>query len=71
MAQANEAHWRPRPYEAGDLAGAFLAIAATDNEVVNQQVREEAQVTRVLLNVVDDPRALPTSSLRRWWSVAR
>ena len=55
MAQANEAHWRPRPYEAGDLAGAFLAIAATDNEVVNQQVREEAQVTRVLLNVVDDP----------------
>ena len=42
-----------RPYRAGDLAGAFLAIAATDQREVNQAVAQEAEVQGTLLNVVD------------------
>ena len=44
-----------RPYAPGDLAGAFLAIAATDDAAVNAAVLREARSERVLLNVVDDP----------------
>ena len=35
--------WVRRPYQAGDLAQAFLAIAATDNRDVNQHVARDAQ----------------------------
>lgn len=41
-------------YEEGDLAGAFLAIAATDNGKTNRQVAEEARNKSILINVVDD-----------------
>jgi len=44
-----------RAYRTGDLEGAFLVIAATDDPTVNQQVWEEAQTRGVLVNVVDDP----------------
>lgn len=44
-----------REYRSGDLAGAFLVIAATDDPVVNQQVWEEARQRGCLINVVDDP----------------
>jgi precorrin-2 dehydrogenase len=44
-----------RAYQSGDLTGAFLVIAATDAEEVNQTVWEEAQVVGCLVNVVDDP----------------
>jgi len=44
-----------RGYGAGDLAGAFLAIAATDDETVNSAVTREAAELGVLLNVVDQP----------------
>ncbi|MBI5869941.1 MAG: bifunctional precorrin-2 dehydrogenase/sirohydrochlorin ferrochelatase [Actinobacteria bacterium] len=44
-----------RPYEPGDLEGAFLVIAATDDEAVNRAVEEEAQALQLLLNVVDKP----------------
>ena len=44
-----------RLYQPGDLAGAFLAISATDDPAVNQQVWQEAQAERCLINVVDDP----------------
>ena len=47
--------WVDRPYATGDLDGAFLAIAATDDREVNKRVAEEASDRRVLLNVVDDP----------------
>ena len=47
--------WIDREYAAGDLDGAFLAIAATDDREVNKRVAEEAAERRVLLNVVDDP----------------
>ncbi|MHB8513637.1 MAG: siroheme synthase CysG [Actinomycetota bacterium] len=43
-----------RSFEPGDLEGAFLAIAATDDARVNQLVFEEAERSKVLLNTVDD-----------------
>ena len=42
-----------RPYEKGDLAGAFLAVAATDCREVNQQVGQEAKATGILVSVAD------------------
>ena len=44
-----------RRYQPGDLEGAFLAIAATNDRVVNQEIFEEAEKLGVLLNAVDDP----------------
>jgi precorrin-2 dehydrogenase/sirohydrochlorin ferrochelatase len=46
---------RPRGYQQGDLEGAFLVIAATDDPNVNREVWQEAQERRLLINVVDDP----------------
>src|SRR5213079_249170 len=43
-----------RPYRPGDLAGAFLAIAATDDPAANRAVWAEAEARGVLLNAVDD-----------------
>ena len=44
-----------RKYQASDLEGAFLVIAATNDRVVNQEIFEEAERLGVLLNAVDDP----------------
>lgn len=57
-----------RPYEEGDLEGAYLAFAATDSREVNAAVAREAKERGVLVNVADRPSegdfALP-SMLRR------
>ena len=47
-------HWRP--YAASDLDGAFLAIAATNDESVNARVAADAMARNILVNVVDRPR---------------
>ena len=44
-----------RRYLQGDLAGAHLAIAATDDAEVNHAVHAEAESRRIPINVVDDP----------------
>src|SRR2546423_2017868 len=43
-----------RPYERGDLAGAFLVIAADDDRAARAEVFAEAEAQRVLCNAVDD-----------------
>jgi siroheme synthase-like protein len=43
-----------RRYRPGDLHGAFLAVAATDDRATNLQVAKEARGETVLVNVVDD-----------------
>lgn len=43
-----------RSYSRGDLQGAFLAIAATDDPAINSEIFDEAEAERVLLNAVDD-----------------
>jgi precorrin-2 dehydrogenase/sirohydrochlorin ferrochelatase len=44
-----------RPYRTGDLAGAFVAIAATDDEDLNARISGDAAAMKVLVNVVDRP----------------
>jgi len=47
--------WERRAYRPGDLAGAFLAVAATDDPALNEAVYDEALRERALVNVVDVP----------------
>ncbi len=44
-----------RGYASGDLEGAVLAIAATDDEPLNAQISRDAQARGVPVNVVDAP----------------
>ncbi len=44
-----------RPHEDGDLAGAFLAVAATGDAAETAGIFAEAEREGVLLNAVDDP----------------
>jgi siroheme synthase-like protein len=61
--RAQIAEWREtgqivhvaRPYLPGDLAGAFLAIAATNRRDVNAAVAAEARQRGILYNIADDP----------------
>ena len=46
----------PRPYRAGDLAGAFLVIAAADDSGVNTAAEGEARRLGILFNRADDHR---------------
>jgi len=54
LARNGEINIRNHAYETGGLAGAFLAIAATDDAEINRQVTKEAQSRAILVNVVDD-----------------
>ena len=54
-ASSGEIAWKQRDYRAGDLAGAFLAVAGTATAAVNRAVYAEASATGVLCNAVDDP----------------
>ena len=47
--------WERRRFEARDLDGAFVAIAATGDTEVNISVYEEAERRAMLVNVVDVP----------------
>ena len=44
-----------RPYREQDLAGAWLAIAATDDAAVQQQVFDDGERAGVWVNAADDP----------------
>ena len=55
LADTGTVQWTPREYQSGDLEGSFLAIAATNDRLVNQQIAMEAERLSVVLNVVDDP----------------
>ena len=46
--------WLPRRYEPGDLAGAWYAVAATDDPTVNAAVAEEAERERIFCARADD-----------------
>ena len=45
-----------RNYQTGDLKGALLVIAATDDRGINAAIAGQGRKERVLVNVVDDPR---------------
>jgi len=57
-----------RPFEASDLDGAQLVIAATNDPAVNAAIAEEARRRGIWINAVDDPGACDAffaSTLRR------
>jgi precorrin-2 dehydrogenase / sirohydrochlorin ferrochelatase len=56
LADTHEVVHHARPYRRGDLAGAWLAYAATGNDAVHAEIAAEAAAARVFLNVVDRPR---------------
>lgn len=47
-------HWIPRRYRSGDLAEAFLVVAATNDPATNTAVWEEAETRGLPVNSVDD-----------------
>ena len=53
MTSDSSVTWHQRTYETGDLEGAFIAIAATDDRAVNETVTKEATERNTPLNVVD------------------
>jgi siroheme synthase-like protein len=55
LAQQGQITAHRRAYADGDLAGAALAIAATDAPQVNARVAAEARARGVWLNAADDP----------------
>jgi precorrin-2 dehydrogenase/sirohydrochlorin ferrochelatase len=56
LADQGRIRWQARGYQPGDLAGAFLVIAATDDEAVQEQVHAEAEAAGQLINVADVPK---------------
>lgn len=56
LAARGEIEHAARPYRPGDLRGALLAYAATDDETLHAAIAAEAETAGVLLNVVDRPR---------------
>jgi precorrin-2 dehydrogenase/sirohydrochlorin ferrochelatase len=54
LARGEIAHVR-RPYQDGDLAGARLAYAATDDQALHAELAAAAAAAGALLNVVDVP----------------
>ena len=55
VADGRVAEHRARRYEQGDLNGAVLVVAATDDAQVNQRVRDDARALGAMANVADDP----------------
>ena len=47
------ADYRQRPYAPGDVEGAFLVVAATDDRQVNRQVGEDAARAGAFVSVAD------------------
>lgn len=52
-AAAGSIEWLARPYQPGDLAGAFMVIAATNDQTVHDQIWAEGQENGQLVNVMD------------------
>lgn len=55
LAEDGKFRWLERSYEASDLDGVFLVIAATSDHAVNRAVFLDAQRFGILCNAVDDP----------------
>ncbi|MDQ6776958.1 MAG: bifunctional precorrin-2 dehydrogenase/sirohydrochlorin ferrochelatase [Actinomycetota bacterium] len=55
LALEGSIHWERRAYEASDLEGCLIAIAATNISEINIRVFEDAEKRAMLVNVVDVP----------------
>jgi precorrin-2 dehydrogenase / sirohydrochlorin ferrochelatase len=55
LADEGSIRWERRSYETGDLDGALIAIAATNDTDINIRVFDDAERRAMLVNVVDVP----------------
>ena len=55
LARQKKIRWEAHPFRPADLAGAELAVAATDDEAANRTAAREARRRRIWINVVDKP----------------
>ncbi|WPD23085.1 MAG: bifunctional precorrin-2 dehydrogenase/sirohydrochlorin ferrochelatase [Candidatus Electrothrix scaldis] len=55
LAANNALDWRNRGYQTGDLEGALLIFAATNNRKIQESVVRDAEQTGQLINVADAP----------------
>ena len=54
LAEVGAIGWEPRHYAPGDVAGAFIAFAATDDDATNASVAAEARAAGILVNDASD-----------------
>ena len=54
LAEVGAIGWQPRRYAPGDVAGAFIAFAATDDDATNASVAAEARAAGILVNDASD-----------------
>jgi precorrin-2 dehydrogenase / sirohydrochlorin ferrochelatase len=54
-AEAKRIEWQRRGFQAQDLAGMFLVVAATSSKELHQEIFKEARKRGVLCNIVDVP----------------
>ncbi|MGC4118819.1 MAG: bifunctional precorrin-2 dehydrogenase/sirohydrochlorin ferrochelatase [Myxococcales bacterium] len=57
LARQGRLGWERRRYREGDLRGAFVAFAASDDRDANRAVAAEARRRGILVNAADDPGA--------------
>lgn len=55
LASDDQLDWHEREYAPGDVQGALLVFAATNNAAVNRQVALDAHAAGALVNVADAP----------------
>ena len=55
LVQEGKINYYEKEFQPKDLEGAFLVIAATNNNKINKIIAQEAQNRGVLINVVDKP----------------
>ncbi|MCX7873725.1 MAG: bifunctional precorrin-2 dehydrogenase/sirohydrochlorin ferrochelatase [Caldimicrobium sp.] len=55
LAERKKIDWESRPYQEGDLEGAFIVIAATNDPEVQERIFQEAEKRGIPCNIVDKP----------------
>lgn len=55
LATAGSIRLEERAYHSNDLNGMFLVIGATDDEMLNRKISEDAERARILCNIADRP----------------
>ena len=55
QAREGQIEWRRKIFEAKELSGAYLVVAATSAIEVNHEIFREAEARGILCNAVDDP----------------
>ncbi len=52
----NNINYTEKSYEKADLKGFDIVIAATNDNLINQKIRNDAKELGILINIVDDPK---------------